>query len=200
MSASLQPDATGPARIWALTALGAAIAAQLIWFVLVIRRDEATAAYLARPAIFTVVMGLLFLTRGRAPFLVFVARVVIGGAFLNALWHRFDNFSRFIAYTGQVNSFLPTEVIPFLAVLATLLECLLCAAMLLGIATRWAALGSAGLLFLFATAMAISGVDQFEWAVYVLSAGSWVVAESRARFLSADSWMSSWRAARLARG
>lgn len=197
---SARAEAIRRTRGWALAALGAALAAQLIWFVLVVGRGEASAASLARPTISTVAMALLFLTRGRLPFFVFLARVAIGGSFLDALWGRFDNFDRFIALTAQVNAFLPAEVIPALAVVATALEAVFCFAMLLGIATPWAAAGSAGLLFLFATAMVISGLDQFEYAVYVLAAGAWLVAASNTRFLSVDGWISAWQAPRPARG
>jgi uncharacterized membrane protein YphA (DoxX/SURF4 family) len=189
MNVSSAPAGFARSRSWALGALAVAIAAQLIWFARTVRQEDGPD--LVRPAIFTAVMGLLALTRGRTPFVVALARIVIGGAFLNALWNRFDDFSRFVAYTGQVNAFLPAEVIPFLAVAATVLECIFAAAMLLGIAIPWAAAGSAVLLFLFATAMVASGLDQFEWAVYVLAAGAWVVAASGARLLTVDSLLTS---------
>ena len=99
------------------------------------------------------------------------------------MWHRFDDFGRFINYAGQVNSFLPSAVIPSLAVVATVLEVVFCAALIIGAGTRWAALASAILLCLFATAMTLSGLDQFEWAVYVLSAGAWVAAASDAKYI-----------------
>lgn len=191
-------DAIARSRMWALVALGAGIAAQLVWFVVVVPGREPSATYLARPVIFTVVMGLLLLTRGRTAFPVLLARLLIGGTFLDALWGRFDNFSGFIAYTAKVNAFLPLEVIPSIAITATALECVLCVAMLLGISTSLTAAASAVLLFLFATAMEISGLDQFEWAVYVLAAGSWVVAASKPRLLSVDALMSHRHARRQA--
>ena len=69
------------------------------------------------------------------------------------------------------------------AVVATVLEVVFCAALIIGAGTRWAALASAILLCLFATAMTLSGLDQFEWAVYVLSAGAWVAAASDAKYI-----------------
>jgi hypothetical protein len=184
-----------PTRGWALAALGAALAAQLVWFALAIRAGEPPAGELVRPAIFTVVMGLLLLTRGRMPAAHLLARLVIGGAFLDALRLRFGAFDSFIGYTALVTSFLPEAMAPFLAVLATALESTLGVAILLGISTSWAAAGSAALLFLFATSMEISGLDQFEWAVYVLSAGAWVVAASGTRFLTVDNWIAATRPA-----
>ena len=120
-------------RTWALRALGVAIVAEIIWIVMVVAAGRGSFPYLTRPLLFTGTMTLLFVTRGRVPWSVLAARLVIGGAFLNALWHRFDDFSRFVAYTRLVNAFLPAEVIPTIAVVATVLECVLCPAILLGI-------------------------------------------------------------------
>jgi uncharacterized membrane protein YphA (DoxX/SURF4 family) len=166
-------------------ALTVAIGAQVIWFAVALGQEGGPG--LVRPAIFTSVMGLLALTRGRVPIAVVLARIVIGGAFVDALWSRSADFSRFVAYTALVNSFLPAAVAPFLAVAATVLESVFAVGILLGVATRWAAAGSAVLLFLFASAMVASGLDQFEWAVYVLAAGAWVVAASDPRWLTLDS-------------
>src|ERR1700754_2306844 len=47
-------------------------------------------------------------------------------------------------------------MIPFLGTAATVLELLFGVTLVLGLALRWAAFGSAGLLFLFGSAMAIS--------------------------------------------
>ena len=46
-------------RPWALAALAVAIAAQLVWFALVIRSGGASIDSLTRPTIFTVVMAIL---------------------------------------------------------------------------------------------------------------------------------------------
>jgi hypothetical protein len=63
--------------------------------------------------------------------------------------------------------------------------------MLSGIKVRWAAGGSAGLLFLFATAMTISGLPQASWAVYVLSAAAFALTTTDASLFSVDSLMTS---------
>lgn len=93
------------------------------------------------------------------------ARVAVGAAFLSAvasrfgLWDRtFDlkHFANFIEYAAEVNSFLPRTVIPYVAVFATVCEMLFGILLILGLWPRWVALGSAILLAMFGTAMAIS--------------------------------------------
>lgn len=75
------------------------------------------------------------------------------------------------AFPGAT-SLLPRGVIPAVAVVATILESAFGLAMLLGISIPNAAIGSAALLFLFATAMTISGLSQFAYSVYLMSAGA----------------------------
>jgi putative oxidoreductase len=146
---------------------------------------------LTRPLIFTGGFLLVAVTWGRVRWIALLGRLVVGGAFLSALLDRFSDFAGFVRLTGLVNSFLPRPVIPTVAVLATVIECVLCVTILLGIKTRWAARGSAVLLFLFATAMTISGLSQATWAVYVLSAGAFALATSDASLLSVDSFVAS---------
>jgi len=54
-------------------------------------------------------------------------------------------------------------------------------------APKNASAGSAILLFMFATSMVISGLSQFDWAVYVLAAGAFILATVDATLLSIDS-------------
>ena len=77
-------------------------------------------------------------------------------------------FERFLAYAAKVNAFAPASMIPFLGTAATVLEFLFGVALVLGLALRWAAFGSAGLLFLFGSAMAISfGIKSpFDYSVF----------------------------------
>ena len=100
---------------------------------------------------------------GRAGILY--ARIALGAAFLSAVASRFGlwdrtldlkHFANFLVYAGEVNSFLPKPVIPFVAVLATILETLFGILLILGLWPRWVSLGSAILLAMFGTAMAIS--------------------------------------------
>ena len=96
---------------------------------------------------------------------ILYARVAVAAAFLSAVASRFGlwdrtldlkHFANFIAYAAEVNSFLPRAVIPDVAVTATICETLLGILLILGLWPRWVSLGSAILLALFGTAMAIS--------------------------------------------
>lgn len=93
------------------------------------------------------------------------ARIAVGAAFLSAVASRLGlwdgtldlkHFANFITYAAEVNSFLPGAVIPYVAILATVCETLFGILLILGLWPRWVSLGSAVLLALFGTAMAIS--------------------------------------------
>lgn len=73
-----------------------------------------------------------------------------------------------------MNSFMPASTIPFLAWAATVAELSFGLALILGIWTQWVARGSAVLLFLFGTAMAISfGIKSpLDYSVFSASAGA----------------------------
>jgi putative oxidoreductase len=115
-------------------------------------------------------------------------RGALGAAFLSGIADRFGlyrgrnvgygNFDGFMRYTAQVNSFMPSFTIPFLAWAATLAEFGLGLALILGIWPRWVALGSAVLLALFGIAMAISfGIKSpLDYSVFSASAGALVLA------------------------
>ena len=77
-------------------------------------------------------------------------------------------FERFLGYVAKVNAVAPAWMIPFLGTAATVLELLFGVTLVLGLALRWAAFGSAGLLFLFGSAMAISfGIKSpFDYSVF----------------------------------
>jgi len=115
------------------------------------------------------------------------ARLAIGTAFLSAVAGRFGiwdrsidwaHFERFIRRTGEVNSFMPAFTIPFLAWSATAAEISFGVALIVGFRVRRAALGSAVLLALFATAMAIStGIKPpLDYSVFSASAGALLLA------------------------
>ncbi len=57
-------------------------------------------------------------------------------------------FERFLGYAAKVNAFAPAWMMPFLGTAATVLEFLFGVTLVFGLALRWAAFGSAGLLFL----------------------------------------------------
>jgi uncharacterized membrane protein YphA (DoxX/SURF4 family) len=178
-----------PYQMPALIALTAILGAQIVWIVWQLMTTGFAFAALWRPVAFTIVFLLVAVTRGRMRVINTLGRVMIAVAFLSALWNRFDDFSRFIRYAGLVLSFMPPAIVPFLAVIATAVEVGLCIAMFFGFKTRWASAGSAILLFLFATSMVVSGLSQFEWAVYVLAAGAFMLTTVDATLLSIDSTM-----------
>ena len=171
----------------ALAVLTVVLVAQVAWTVWRIATAGFNIVALWRPLVFTTAFVLVAATRGNAGYVNALGRVTIAGAFLSALWSRFDNFAGFVRYTGRVLSFMPSESIWLLAVAATVCEVGLCAAMFFGIQTRWASVGSGVLLFMFATSMVISGLSQFEWAVYVLAVGAFTLATVDATRLSLDS-------------
>jgi len=115
------------------------------------------------------------------------ARIALGAAFLSGIADRFGlwgkatgygDFAHFVRYTAQVNSFMPAFTIPFLAWAATVAELVLGIALISGVWLRWVALGSALLLFLFGTAMAISfGLKSpLDYSVFSASAAAALLA------------------------
>jgi uncharacterized membrane protein YphA (DoxX/SURF4 family) len=119
---------------------------------------------------------------------VLYARIALGAAFLSGIADRFGlywgrnvgygDFAGFMRYTAKVNSFMPPATIPFLAWAATVAELSLGLALVLDIWPRWVALGSALLLAIFGTAMAISfGIKSpMDYSVFSASAGAVLLA------------------------
>ncbi|PTL85518.1 DoxX family membrane protein [Vitiosangium sp. GDMCC 1.1324] len=115
------------------------------------------------------------------------ARLALGAAFLSGIASRFGlwgkgvgygSFENFVSYTAEVNSFMPAFTIPFLAWTATAAELLLGIGLIAGVRLRQVALGSALLLALFGTAMAISsGIKSpLDYSVFSASAGALLLA------------------------
>ena len=116
------------------------------------------------------------------------ARVALGAAFLSGIADRFGlyrgrnvgygDFAGFVRYTAKVNSFMPPSTIPFLAWAATIAEFFFGIALILGIWRVWVALGSAALLIVFGTAMAISfGIKSpLDYSVFSASSAALLVA------------------------
>jgi putative oxidoreductase len=115
------------------------------------------------------------------------ARIALGTAFLSAVASRFglwkgtiglDSFPGFVEYTAEVNSFMPAACIPFLAWTATVAELSLGVALILGLRPHLVALGSAVLLAVFGTAMAISfGIKSpLDYSVFSASAAALLLA------------------------
>ncbi len=91
------------------------------------------------------------------------ARLALGAAFLSAvaarfgLWDdRLEPFAGFVAYTGEVLSFMPRSTIPFFAVVSTIAETALGALLVVGVGLRRTAFASAVLLGLFGVSMTLS--------------------------------------------
>lgn len=113
-------------------------------------------------------------------------RIALAAAFLSAVAGRFGiwngeglgHFSTFFQRTAEVNSFMPSWTIHPLAYLATGAEIFFAFALLAGIWPRRIALGSALLLAMFATAMAISfGIKEpLDYSVYSASAAAFLLA------------------------
>lgn len=113
------------------------------------------------------------------------ARLALGAAFLSAVASRLglygkasSGFKNFLAYTAEVNSFMPAATIPYLAWGATVAEIALGIALILGLWLRWTATGAAVLLAIFGTAMAISfGIKSpMDYSVFSASAAAALLA------------------------
>ena len=121
---------------------------------------------------------------------VWYLRLGLGTAFLAAVSDRFGlwgaygtphvswgDFGRFIAYTAQLNWFLPSAVIPTLAWSVTVVETALGVALLLGVYLRPVAYASAALLTTFALAMTVAlGVKApLNFSVFTAAGGALVL-------------------------
>lgn len=186
----------------ALAALGAAVVVESIW--LATERTVPHGYVYYSAALFDLLFALLLVSRARWRWLDGSLRILIGLNFGLAVLDRFGvlgpygspwvgwgDWMHFVAYTRQVNAFLPASFAPALAVIATAYEIALATALVLGIQTRVFSIAAAVLLFIYASAMTISFgfASQLAYAVIVLLAGSVVLATSDATFLSVDAAM-----------
>lgn len=134
--------------------------------------------------------GLRKLTGNLHPIAEWCVRLALAAAFLSSVADRFGlwgapgkpnvnwgDFAHFTRYVGMVNSFMPARTIPVLAWLATIAEATFGIGLILGIYKRAVALGSAILLLLFATAMAISfGIKApLDYSVFGASAAAFLL-------------------------
>ena len=135
-------------------------------------------------------------------------RFALGSAFLSAVADRFGwwgafgqanvawgEFSRFVAYTGKLNAFLPGSAIMPLAVAVTIAELVLGLLLVLGWQTRIAALSSGILLTVFALAMtAALGIKApLNFSVFSAAGGSLLLAACPEFPLSLDGLMADSR-------
>jgi hypothetical protein len=195
----------------AFVAMWVLIAVQVIWTIYFCVRTRPAFSNIYYPVIFTPFAMALALTKGRVPWVATSVRLIIGIAFLENVIDRlgfigppgapgvsWGDFAHFVAYTAQVNAFAPAELIPALAVLATIAEGTFALTMLLGIRVRLAAIGSALLLFVFASAMVMSELSEMQYGVYLMSATAWALATVNASALSVDVLLPRSRAVRIA--
>jgi uncharacterized membrane protein YphA (DoxX/SURF4 family) len=133
-------------------------------------------------------------------------RLALGLSFLSAVADRFGlwgaygqpnvawgNYSRFVAYTAQLNSYLPAVLIPTLAAIATAAETILGLLLLLGWKTRITAILSGFLLSGFAVTMTIAlGVKApLNFSVFSAAGGAFLLATSAEFPFSVDSALRS---------
>jgi uncharacterized membrane protein YphA (DoxX/SURF4 family) len=146
--------------------------------------------------------NIVYMTLNRATdYIMVFLRIALGIAFLSAVADRFGlwgtygqpnvswgDFSRFVDYTGQLNWFAPTAVIPALAWAATFAEIVLGLALVLGFFTRVAALLSGLLLLVFALTMTFGlGVKApLDYSVFSSCAGAFLLAAYGKYLLSID--------------
>jgi putative oxidoreductase len=199
---------TRPAAFIAMWIL---IVVQVIWTVYFCVRTRPAFSSIYYPVIFTPFAAALALTGGRVRWVATSVRLLVGFAFFENVIDRlgfigppgapgvsWGDFPHFIAYTAQVNAFAPAAIIPTLAVLATIAEGTFALTMLFGIRVRLAAVGSALLFFVFASAMVLSELSQLQYGVYLMSVTSWALATVDATALSFDALFVRTPAVRIA--
>jgi putative oxidoreductase len=192
-------DRIAKTRGTAFIALWTMVIVQVIWTIYFCVRTHPAFASIYYPAIFTPFAAALAFTSGRVRWIATATRLLIGLAFLENVVDRlgfigpygapgvsWGDFQHFIAYTAQVNAFAPAEMIPALAVIATIAEGTFGVTMLAGVRVRLASVGSAVLLFAFATAMVLSGLSEMQYGVYLMSVAAWALATTDASALSVD--------------
>jgi uncharacterized membrane protein YphA (DoxX/SURF4 family) len=190
----------------AFALLWLALTAQAVWMAIHHFRLYEPWSSMSYPLTYAAPFLLLALTGGRVRWIASLLRLPLAVAFLDAVADRlgllgphgtpgvaWGDFPHFINYTARLNAFMPQATIPTLAVLATIGETTFGLALLLGIYLPVATIGSAALLFLFATAMTVSGFSQFSYGVYLMAAGALALSTIDASLLSVDSILQSWR-------
>jgi uncharacterized membrane protein YphA (DoxX/SURF4 family) len=148
--------------------------------------------------------NIVSMTLNRATdYIMVFLRIALGIAFLSAVADRFGlwgpygqpnvewgDFSRFVDYTGQLNWFAPTAVIPALAWAATCAEIVLGLALVFGLFTRVAALLSGVMLVVFALTMTVAlGIKApLNFSVFSSCAGAFLLAAFGKYLLSIDAF------------
>ena len=184
----------------AFEALWLTLAIECIYVVFARLVLRANWSHLTQPLVFIALFGLLAATQGKIRWIAALLRALIGIEFTLSVADRFGllggpgsgaawgDFAHFVAYTRQVNAFLPASFAPLLAVLATICETTLGIMLIVGIRIPYVARAAAVLLCLFGSAMTASGLieSQFFYAVFVLAAAAWAISNIDASWLSLD--------------
>jgi uncharacterized membrane protein YphA (DoxX/SURF4 family) len=185
---------------WAFVALWVALVVQICWTLLNDALWHRTPGVDAVGFVLIGSFAVFAAGYGRLRWLAVPVRLVMAAEFLLAVCDRFGvlgpagngvswgDFAHFVTYTRTVASYAPASVVPALAVLATIAEAGLGLALLLGVRTRLAALGSAGLLLVYGVSMTVSmpAAEQFHYVVFVLCAGMLALSTVDASALSVD--------------
>ena len=117
-------------------------------------------------------------------FATILLRFALAAGFLSAVGSRLSlwgshssGWASFMDYTKSVNSFAPKSLIPFLAVMSTILETGFAILLLIGYKIRWASVGSSILTLLFALTMAYSfGLKEpLDYSVFAFSASAFLL-------------------------
>jgi uncharacterized membrane protein YphA (DoxX/SURF4 family) len=132
---------------------------------------------------------------GLTRFAAIALRVALAAGFLSAVADRFGlwgmpgtpgvawgDWSHFLIYTGRLNWFLPSSLIPMVGAVATLAETALALLLLIGAWPRCTALASGVLLLLFALAMTFAlGIKApLGYSVYVAATAAFYLAATAA--------------------
>jgi uncharacterized membrane protein YphA (DoxX/SURF4 family) len=140
---------------------------------------------------------------GLAQYTPVYMRLALGSAFLAAVTDRlglwgppgtrnvaWGNFDTFLAYTAQLNPYLPAAWIPMVGWGVTLAEAACGLALIVGFQTRKVAMGSGLLLLAFALGMTMSlGVKApFNYSVFSAAAGAFLLATRSHDPVSMDRW------------
>jgi putative oxidoreductase len=111
-------------------------------------------------------------------------RLALAAGFLSAVGSRLSLWGNhssgwisFLDYTKSVNSYVPSSLIPVLAITSTILETAFAILLLVGYKTRLSALGTSILTLLFALSMAYSfGVKEpLDYSVFAFSASAFLL-------------------------
>ncbi|MEO8663423.1 MAG: MauE/DoxX family redox-associated membrane protein [Bryobacteraceae bacterium] len=116
-------------------------------------------------------------------------RLALGTAFLSAvasrlgLWgHYGSDWASFLKYAAQVNWYLPSALIPTIAIVSTALELTFGCLLVIGWRVHWVAFGSAALLLTFALAMASGDPKSpFDYSVFTAAFGALTLATTERR-------------------